>query len=173
MKWCSRTLFRHCRICRSRHFFSHMRQWIWDLCWSISPPEGLHTPPRCRGGVCKPPGDEMLQQDPVLPLPHLLNWAHFSHICVNGFGTCVGAFHPLEDCSHPLGAKGVCVNLEELKWYSRTLFRHCRICRSRHFFSHMRHWFWHLCWSISHPGGLHTPLWCRGGVCKPPGDEML
>jgi hypothetical protein len=27
--------------------------------------------------VCKPPGDEMLQQDPVLPLPHLPKWALF------------------------------------------------------------------------------------------------
>jgi hypothetical protein len=32
----------------------------------------------------------------------------FSHICVNGFGTCVEAFHPLEVPQHPFGT-GECV----------------------------------------------------------------
>jgi hypothetical protein len=116
MKCCSRTLFCHCRTCRSRHF---------------------------------------------------------SHICVNGFGICIGAFYLLEVPQHPLVTEGVCVNLQEMKCCSRILFCHCRTCRSRHFFSHMRQWFWDLCWSISPPGGASTSPRCQGGVCKPPGDKML
>jgi hypothetical protein len=67
MKCYSRTLFCHCCTCQTRHLFSYMRQWFWDLSWSISPLGGGSTPPWYRGGVWTLPGNEMLQQDLVLP----------------------------------------------------------------------------------------------------------
>jgi hypothetical protein len=72
MKYYNRTLFlSHCRTCQTRHLFSYMCHWFWDMCRSISPPGCASTPRRYRGGGWAPPGDEMLQQDLVLPLLHL------------------------------------------------------------------------------------------------------
>jgi hypothetical protein len=79
----------------------------------------------------------------------------FCHICVNAFGTCVGAFHILEVLQHPLGTEGMCGHLQKMKCCCRTLFCHCRTCRSRHLFliyasmvlelvlEHFTSWRWH------------------------------
>ena len=63
-------MFYHCHTCWPRYFFSYKRQWFWDLCWRISPPWYASTASRYRGGVWAPQGDEMLQLDLILPLPH-------------------------------------------------------------------------------------------------------
>jgi hypothetical protein len=97
----------------------------------------------------------------------------FPHICVNGFGTCIGAFHLLEVPQHPLGIEGLCGHLQEMKCCSRILFCHCRTCQTRHLLSYMRQWFWDLYWSISPPRGASTPPPYRGVVWAPPRDEML
>jgi hypothetical protein len=110
---------------------------------------------------------------PCFAIATLAKLGTFSHISVNGFGTFVGAFHLLEVPQHPLGTEGVCGNLQEMKCYRRTLFCHCRTCRTRHLFSYMRQWYWNLCWRISPPGGVSTPPRYRGGVWEPPRDEML
>ena len=69
---------------------------------------------------------------------------HFFHININGFGTCLGAFQPLEMPQQSLSTEGVYGHLYEMKCCSWTLFYHCYTCWAKHFFSYKRQWFWDL-----------------------------
>jgi hypothetical protein len=97
----------------------------------------------------------------------------FSHICVNGFGACIGALCFLEVPPHPHGTEEVCGHLQCMKCYNRTMFCHCRTCRTRHLSSYMRQWFWDLYWSISPRGGASMPPRYRWDAWAPARDEML
>jgi hypothetical protein len=115
MKCYKRTMFCHSR---TRHFLSYKCQWFLDLCWSISSPGSASTPPRYQGTVWAPPGDECCNRT----LFCHSRTGHFSHISVNGFWTCVGAFHLLEVPQHPLDTEALYGHLQEMKCCSRTLF---------------------------------------------------
>ena len=110
---------------------------------------------------------------PCSAIAALAKLGTFSHTSVNDFGTNIIAFHPLEVLQQPLSSEGVYGHTQEMKYYSSTLFRHCRTSQTNRFFSYKRQWFWNLYWSISPLGGASIVSQYRGCVWALPRDEML
>ena len=138
----------------------------------FTPWKCLHSPSK-PSGCMGTSGKWNATAGPYSAIATLAELGPFSHIIVNGFGTCVGAFHPLKVPQKHLGTERVYRYQQEMKCYNWTLFCHCRTCQTRYFFSCNCQWFWELCWSISPLGSASAPSWYRAGIWALPKDEML
>ena len=118
MKCCNWPLFNHCRICWTRHFFSYKCHWFWDLCWSISTPWGCFNNPLVPTGCMGTSKRWNVVGRPYSTIAAVAELGTVSHISVNGFGSCVGAFHLLVVPHPPLSTERVYGYLHEMKCYS-------------------------------------------------------